>query len=211
MLFRGINFFLSLVNSDSDLLVQEISEKIQSKVSSVDKQRADQVAKRFLFSTLGAVADSFLSRQGEIIGSPKLSDSIEQVTEEDGGITYNLMCVASQLSYPNHAPTEKIKKLALQLDSNYFGYKILQGLVARHMYMFSLSAPERHALSSTVGIDIHGQRGIELRSSSHKKLPNSQSVIRHPKSLIARLQESFLANNEAVRDRLAKAAKKKED
>jgi hypothetical protein len=89
--------------------------------------------------------------------------------------------------------------------------KILQGLVARHMYMFSLSAPERHALSSTVGIDIHGQRGIELRSSSHKKLPNSQSVIRHPKSLIARLQESFLANNESVRDRLAKAAKKKED
>lgn len=207
---RGINFFLSLVNSDPDALVQEISNKIQAKVSSVDKQRADRVAKRFVFSTLGAVADSFLSRQGEIIGSPKLTDSIEQVAAEDGGLAYNLMSISAQLSYPNHAPTEKIRKLAEQLDTNYFGYKILQGLVARHMYMFSLAASERHALSSAVGIDIHGQRDIELKSGSYKKLPNKQSDIKHPKSLIARLQESFLANNETIRDKLKGYSKKKE-
>jgi hypothetical protein len=54
-----------------------------------------------------------LSRQGEIIDSPKLTDSIEQVAAEDGGLAYNLMCISSQLSYPNHAPTEKIKRLAV--------------------------------------------------------------------------------------------------
>jgi len=205
---RGINFFLSLVNSEPDALVQEISSRIQTKVATVDKEHADKVAKRFIFSAIGAVADSFLSRQGEIIGSPKLVDSIEQVAIENGGLTYNLVSVSTQLSYPNHVPMDKIKFLAEQLDKNYFGYKILQGLTARHMYMFSLPAPERHALAQAVGIDAHGQRDIEVRSGGAKKLPSKQSRINHPKTLIAQLQDSFLANNESINKTLARYKKK---
>ena len=205
---RGVNFFLGLVNNVPDALLSEISKRIQSKVPSLDKEKSDQAAKKYIFSIIGSVADSFLSRQGEIIGSPKLQDSIEEVASINGGLTYKLVSISAQLSYPNHAPVDEIKSLAESLGNNYFGYKVLQGLAARHMYMYSLPQSERQALASAVGIDIHSQRGIEMRSEGVKKLKDSQSKINNPKNLIAKLRESFLTNNETIKKTLARYDKK---
>lgn len=206
---RAVNFFLDLVNSVPDALLSEISDRIQSKIPTTDKEKCDRAAKKFIFSIIGAVADSFLSRQGEIIGSPKLIDSIEEVANKNGGLTYKLVSISAQLSYPNHAPIEQIKKLAEDLENNYFGYKVLQGLAARHMYMYSLPQRERHALASAVSIDIHSQRGIEMKSEGVKKLKNTQSNINHPKNLIAKLRDSFLTNNKTVKQTLARYDKTK--
>lgn len=205
---RGVNFFLKVVNDVPDALLSEISNKIQSKIPTLDKEKSDRAAKKFIFSIIGSVADSFLSRQGEIIGSPKLQDSIDDVASKNGGLTYKLVSISAQLSYPNHAPVEDIKRLAEDLGSNYFGYKILQGMAARHMYMYSLPQSERHALASAVGIDIHSQKGIEMRSEGVKKLKGTQSKINHPRNLIAKLRDSFLTNNETIKKTLSRYEKK---
>jgi len=205
---RAVNFFLDLVNKLPDALLTEISDRIQSKVPTTDKEKCDRAAKKFIFSIIGAVADSFLSRQGDIIGSPKLIDSIEDIANKKGDLTYKLVSISAQLSYPNHAPIVQIKKLANDLESNYFGYKVLQGLAARHMYMYSLPQQERHALASAVSIDIHSQRGIEMKSEGIKKLKNTQSKINHPKNILAKLHDSFLTNNKTVKQTLARYDKK---
>jgi hypothetical protein len=207
---RGVNFFLSLVNSAPDALLQEISERIRTKLPSISRERADNVAKRFLLTAIGAVADSFLARQGEIVGSPKLVEAITEVASKNGGHTYQLLSISSQLSYPNKVPLEGIRTLAKQLDRNFFGYKLLQGLVARHLYMFSLPSNESHSLAAAVGIDVHGQRSIELRSAMTKKLPATQAKVRHPVSLLARLQGSFLANNKTVKGMMERYARPEE-
>lgn len=81
-------------------------------------------AKRYNFSVLGAVADSFLSRQGEINGSPKLSAIINQVAKADGSLAYRVVTAASKLSYPGNPPIEEIKALAESMDRNDFGFKL---------------------------------------------------------------------------------------
>lgn len=196
---RAVNFFLGLVNSVPDALLIEIGDRMQKKVpSTVDREKIDRAAKRFIFAIVGSVADSFLSRQGDIIGSPKLKDSIDELTSTNGGLSYSLVSISAQLSYPNHAPIEQIKKLADDLEKNYFGFKVLQGLAARHMYMYSLSPKARHSLASAVSIDIQSQLGIEMRSHGSKKLRGTQIRSAHPKSLIIRLRDSFMANNETI-------------
>lgn len=203
---RAINFFVDIVNNIPESLLSEISDRIQSKVPSVDKEKSHETAKKFIFSVVGNVADAFLSRQGEIIGSPKLKDSIEDVANKNDGVTYKLVSISAQLSYPNHAPIAQIKKISKDLESNYFGYKILQGLAARHMYMYSLPLTERQELASAVSIDVHNQRGIELRSGNIKKL-KGRSNVSHHQSLIANLKESFFLNNKSVKATLARYGK----
>lgn len=210
---RAINFFLILINKEPEVLISEITSRIQSKIPAVDKNKADAAAKKFVFAIFGAVADSFLSRQGEIIGTPKLLDSIQQVAKENGGLTYQFISIAAQLSYPNHAPIEDIKNLAKEMESNYFGYKILQGLAARHMYMYSLPPQERQALSNAVGIDIHGQRDIERKSTDVKRIPNKLYKLNHPKSLMAQITDSIVKNESVKKtlERYLKIPKKQKD
>lgn len=195
---RGVNFFNSILNNDSDGLLLELSNHLRKKIPNSSKEKADRIAKRFIFSTLGAVADSFISRQGEIIGSPKLVDTIDQVVLNNPGLSYELVSVATKLSYPNSPPIDQIRALSEKLEKNYFGYKILQGLVARHLYMFSLQVADRSRLAATVGIDVQAQRDIEMKSHAKKKLPGKNKTPTNHRSLLSKLQDSFMERNKSV-------------
>jgi len=193
---RGVNFFNSIINTAPEAVLLEVTSRLQKNFPTIARDKVDRVAKRFLFSTIGAVADAFISRQGEIIGSPKLTQIIDHVTQADGGLSYQIVSVASKLSYPGTPPIDQIKDLAVTIEKNYFGYKLLQGLVARHLYMFYLPHGDKTRLAAAVGIDVRTQRDIEMKSQTTKKLP-SQTNQKHPAGLFLRLQNSFLLNNKA--------------
>lgn len=207
---RGINFFISLINEAPDALILEITDHLQKKMPNVPMEKADKAAKRYIFNVLGAVADSFVSRQGEIIGSPKLNTIIDQVTTESDSLAHRIVNAASKLSYPGNPPIDEIKSLAESMERNYFGYKLLQGQVARHLYMFHVPHTEKLRLAEAAGIDLHTQREITLKSHATKKLPGNQAKPEHAGSLLRRLSDSFLMQNKAVVKSLETRYAKKE-
>lgn len=205
---RGVNFFNNLLNADSEGLLIEISNHLQKNFPRATKERIDKIAKRFIFQLVGGVADSFISRQGEIIGSPKLVDTLDYVVKESGTLSYEMVSIAAKLSYPNNPPVEQIRLLAEGLSGNYFGYKVLQGLVARHLYMFSLDPAERNKLAAAVGINVQTQRDIELKSQTRKKLPGVNKPGKNVKSLLSKLQDSFMQRNQKTIDAVLDKYKK---
>lgn len=195
---RGVSFFSSIINSEPEAVLLEVTTRLHRHFPSISREKIDRVAKRFLFGTLGAVADAFVSRQGEIIGSPKLTAIIDQTAADNGGLSYRVIATAAKLSYPGAPPIDEIRDLAKDLDSNFFGWKLLQGLVARHLYMFHVPHTEKMQLAAAVKIDVRTQRDIEIKSHTTKKLPGQQQAIpKHSVSLLSRLQNSFLLNNKA--------------
>lgn len=207
---RGVSFFHQIINHEPEGLLRELSLRLKNNHPNVAPERVENSAKKFLFRVMGAITDSFFSRQGEIIGSAKLVETIDKVAASSGEITYQIVGVAAKLSIPNHAPTEEVKKLADTLEKNYFGYSLVQGLVARHLYMFHLPVAERNRLASAVGITVRDQLGIEMRSQTVKKLPGKGTKPRHAKTLIARLSDSYIMNNPSVKkleDRYGKKRK----
>ncbi len=207
---RGVNFFIEMVDSEPDGLVLDVAKKIEMANPNLPKEKLDLLAKRYIFNAVGNVADSFVTRQGEIIGTPKLVDTLDAVAAGGSGVSYEMMAIASKLSYPNNPPIDQIKLLSDKLDSNFFAKRLLQGLVARHLYMFSLSTPDRNRLASSVGIRVQEQREIELNSHAQRKLPTkADGQPRNAKSLISRLQSSFMVRNKGVMDRVIENAKKK--
>jgi hypothetical protein len=75
--------------------------------------------------------------------------------------------------------------------------------------MFHLPLAERNSLAAAVGIAVRDQQGIEMRSQTTKKLPGRRSKPRHAKSLISKLRDSFIMNNQVVK-KLEDRYKKKE-
>lgn len=197
---RGVSFFHQLINHEPDGLLKELSLRLHKNHPSIDPEKSEDMAKKLLFRIMGAIADSFFSRQGEIIGSAKLIETIDKVAASSGEVTYQIVGVAAKLGIPNHAPIEDIKRLADILEKNFFGYNLVQGLVARHLYMFHLPVAERNSLASAVGIAVRDQLGIEMRSQTTKKLPGKRTKPRHAKSLIAKLRDSFIMNNPVTKD-----------
>lgn len=208
---RCVSLFHQTINDEPEGIVSEIIKILQKSYPKIGHERATQISKRLLFQLMGAISDSYFSRQGEIIGSAKLIDTIDKVASTSNEPTYKIVSIAAKLSIPNYAPTEDIKKLSHELEGNYFGKLLLQGLVARHLYMFHLPISDRNSLASAVGIDIKEQRGIELRSQNSKKLPGKLYQPKRGKPLLTKLQQCFERNNPLTKKIEDRYTKKKID
>lgn len=58
---RGVNFFNSIINTEPEAVLLEVTSRLQKNFPSIARDKVNRVAKRFLFSTVGAVADAFVS------------------------------------------------------------------------------------------------------------------------------------------------------
>jgi predicted MPP superfamily phosphohydrolase len=202
---RGINFFLQVVNEHPEALLKEISNRFIEKSPSMSSEDSDRLAQRLVFTIMGAMSEGLLARQGEILGAPTLASTADQICRESDNVTYKLVAVAGQLSYPGGVPFSAVESLSKTLKDNVFGYRLLQSVVHRHLYMFSLPYDQRQRLADAAGVGVRQQSSIAFRSADEKKL-SGRSRKPHARSLLGKLQQSFSARNKDVVDRVLEKA-----
>ena len=198
---RGINFFLKVVNEHPEALLKEISARFVEKSPSMSAEDSDRLAQRLIFTIMGTMAEGLLARQGEILGAPTLTSTADQVRRDSDNDTYTLVAVAGQLSYPGAVPFSTIESLSKTLKENVFGYRLLQSIVHRHLYMFSLPYDQRQRLADAAGVGVKQQNSIAFRSADEKKI-GARARKPHARSLLGKLQQSFAVRNKEVIDRV---------
>lgn len=220
---RAISFFLGMINEQPDALLEYLSAHWEDKLPNTTKEQRIKLAQKFVYYALGAYSQALLQRQGEISGSPDLTTYISTLlenankTEKEGNVpegqalTYRLLGAASRLSYPGDIPFTEIEKLSKELAGNSFGFTLLQGLVAHHLYMFSVSYSTRQQLAAAVSLDLKKQITNEVTSKDAKAVITRSHKSRNSQSLLARLSKSFLARNKDVMDHALKKPDKKSD
>ncbi|WP_322084149.1 metallophosphoesterase [Burkholderia sp. BCC1972] len=197
---KCMQFFFNSIDEKPEAMIQRCSAMLMERSpKKMSKDIADRVAKKFIFDSLGFLAEAFVSRQGELMGSPKLKSVYESLCDDSGAASDRLISVAAQLTYPNHVPLSEIQALANEFKNNYFAFRLLQGIVGRHLYMFSLPVDERQRLASAVSIDVMAQKTIEMNSRETKKLPNA-SRPRHSRGLLSRLKDNLLLQSASKKD-----------
>lgn len=204
---RGINFFFQVVNEDPTALIEDLSSRFIEKSPSMLKSDADKLAQRLIFSSVGSMADGLIARQGEIIGAPTLKATVDQVNKSSTNESYKLVAIAAQLSYPGDPPFAAVEEYANKLKDNVFGYQLLQGIVSRHLYMFSLPYDQRQRLADAAGVGVRQQNAIAFRSADSKKLANRTYQPQHTRSLLGKLQHSFLIRNKVTSERVLQNTK----
>lgn len=204
---RGINFFFRVVNEDPTAIIEDLSARFLERSPSMLKADADKLAQRLIFASVGSMADSLIARQGEIIGAPTLKATAEQVSKLSSNDSYKLVAIAAQLSYPGDPPFAAVEEYATKLKDNVFGYRLLQGIVSRHLYMFSLPYDQRQRLADAAGVGVRQQNSIAFRSADSKKLAGRTHQPQHARSLLGKLQHSFLVRNKGVTERVLEKTK----
>lgn len=205
---RGINFFLQIVNEDPQALLSELSKTFRERSPSLSAEDAEKIAQRLIFVALGAISEQFLSRQGEIIGAPTLKSTIDEIAHKAGNVTHRMVAIAAQLSYPGDPPFSAIEETADELKDNVFGYRLLQGIVSRHLYMFSLPYDQRQRLADAAGVGVREHNSIAFRSADAKKVTGRPHQPQNTAGLMSKLQQSFLLRNKAVTDKVLERMKK---
>lgn len=211
---RGINFFFQVINQDPAAIVEELSTKFLERSPSMLKPDADKLAQRLIFTSIGTMADSLIARQGELIGAPPLKATANQVSKSSANHSYKLVEIAAQLSYPGDPPFGLVEEYAEKLKDNVFGYRLLQGIVSRHLYMFSLPYDQRQRLADAAGVGVRQQNSIAFRSADAKKISGRTHQPQHARSLLGKLQHSFLVRNRSSAERVlnnTKAISKRDD
>lgn len=213
---RAISFFLGMINSQPDAFLEYLSAHWEDKLPNTTKEQRIKIAQKFVYYALGAYSQALLQRQGEISGSPDLTTYISTLLEnasksekssnssEGKFLTYRLLGTASRLSYPGDIPFTEIEKLSKDLAGNSFGFSLLQGLVAHHLYMYSVSYSARQQLAAAVSLDLKKQITNEVTSKDAKAVIKRTHKPRNPQSLLARLSKSFLTRNKELMDRTLK-------
>jgi len=211
---RAISFFLKAINDQPNALIEHLSNSWADKIPNASSDQRTKLAQRFVYFSLGAYSQALIQRQGEISGSPDLSGYINAfvssaVSREEKGdgipgsaLTYRLVGVASRLSYPGSIPASEIERLSKELRGNPFGFTLLQGLVANHLYMFPVEYSLRHRLAQAVDIDLKQQLAKEVTGGDEKVIHARSYTPRNPKSLLARLTQSYLARNDTIMKRI---------
>lgn len=220
---RAISFFLKAINDQPDALIEYLSSSWADKIPNSSTEQRTKLAQRFVYYSLGAYSQALIQRQGEISGSPDLASYINSFVnsavkrEKDGegivgsALTYRLVGVASRLSYPGTVPANEIERLSKDLQSNPFGFTLLQGLVANHLYMFPVEYSLRQRLAQAVNIDLKQQLAKEVTGAEEKVTQSRSFTSRNPKSLLARLTQSYLTRNDVVMKRIGVEAEQKKE
>lgn len=212
---KAISFFLGTVNEQPDALIEYLSRGWEDKLPGTSGEQRTKLAQKFVYFSLGAYAQALIQRQGEIIGSPDLSayiaSSIDDTQKKDShaknpgkALTYRLVGISAQLSYPGGVPFNEIERLAKELKGNPFGFTLLQGLVANHLYMFPVVYSARQRLAAAVDLDLQSQLAKEVTLQDAKAIPSRRFNQRNPTSLLARLTGAFISRNESLMKSLTK-------
>lgn len=216
---RAISYFLSAINEQPKALIEYLSNSWAEKMPHLSFEQRSKLVQKYLYFALGAYSQALLQRQGEIAGSPDLTSYVtsllerakdsESVEGTPAGtlLTYRLLAVATRLSYPGDVPFSEIERVARDLRGNPFGFTLLQGLVANHLYMFPVTYDSRQKLAKAVDLDLQTQLAREVNSAEAKAIPSRTFKSRNAQSLLSRLTSSFLNRNKALMDQVSEKKK----
>lgn len=217
---RAISYFLNAINDQPEALIEYLSNSWAEKMPHLSFEQRSKLVQKYLYFSLGAYSQALLQRQGEIAGSPDLTSYVTSLLDrakdsENAGsipvgtlLTYRLLGVATRLSYPGDVPFSEIERVAKDLRGNPFGFTLLQGLVANHLYMFPVTYDSRQKLAQAVDLDLRMQLAREVNSAEAKSIPARTFKSRNAQSLLSRLTSSFLNRNKALMDQTSEKKKR---
>lgn len=165
---RAINFLYSLLSSDTEGLLSEISRFID-KNELVEKEKIEQVARQIVFQLFEFIAFSLIKKTGRSIGSDKLSDVFKEIAAKNNYVAVNLIDISIKLDFYHSFPIEEIRALNTLLENNLLPLSLMKRLVIHYLYMFPTGYKERTQICNILGISIKTQRAIEMVSTQKKR------------------------------------------
>lgn len=164
---RGLNFFIGGLENNIESVVKEITSSIESD-KPLDDDKIEIISKKIVFSLCFFISTGFIKKVSASIGHEKLSETFNEILENNPTNSFNLIDMSIKLDFYNNFPFAELKELTKLFEQNGLQYVILQRLVINYLYMFPTNEKDKQKICSLLGISMVNQRVIDVKSQERK-------------------------------------------
>ncbi|MDC8016273.1 metallophosphoesterase [Tahibacter soli] len=174
---RTLRCFYQDMLESADKLVARVKKAIEDSGSSMDVQKREKLARRFLAEMVESISVGILSHAAASVNAEALVDDISDVVEKKRSLeigapaksnAYRLLALAVALDSAKDIPRAKLAELYQDKKSDLLASRIIKLLVLTRLYMFRTSESDMQWLASTLEISLTQQHKIAYSNSGRK-------------------------------------------
>jgi hypothetical protein len=121
-----------------------------------------------MFQFCEVVSLSFILKIAQSLGSEKLSETFKEILENNKFPSIQLIDAAIKLDYYEAFPYDDLRKMKINLSSNYLSIILLKRLVLRYLYMFPTKYDEKQKICSLMEVPIESTRLIDRTTTQRR-------------------------------------------
>jgi len=164
---RALNSFYSILSENLDSIIEDITKIISEKEIS-DKDKKEDLSRKFLFGFFSILAFSFIKRISESVGTSNLTETFKDILSQYQYNSVRLIDISIKLDHSHIMPIDDIGNLKEVFSKNYLSSTLLKRLVIDHLYMFPVDFKVKQRICEILGISIDDQIYIEKTTTEHK-------------------------------------------
>lgn len=165
---RTLNVFFSVIESNTDFLVNQINNLIDKK-HITDKTKIEQLSRRILFNLCNQISYSFIKKISDSVGTENLENSYRLVLEKNNFNSVKLVDFSIKLDHFGSFPTEEMRILKDDFYKSTFSQQIMKRMVINYLYQFPSSREQKQRILSFLDIPMNVQRRIDFTSQQKKR------------------------------------------
>ena len=168
---RVVGVIFDIWQKSGEEFVQEVLDMVLRKEDNIQtKEELEKLMKQFIFYFCETTSFNVIKRISHAVGTKDLNDVYEKVLAETPSNAYRLVDLSVKLDSIG-VPTGEIYDLNDKFKNNVFCSRLLSHLVLHHFYLFNTNEQTKQKICDKLGIKMQTLRGIDVTTSSQKRLP----------------------------------------
>lgn len=168
---RTLNNYFSLIEQNSEVLVNQIAKLIDKKHLKdrfLLKNKIEDISSEFIFTLCFLSSFGIIRKLTHSIGYDKLDTTFKSILEKNAYNSVKLINLSIKLEHYSGFPIKTIEEIKEDLVNNQLGYLILRNLVINYLYMFHTDYKIKTKLCNLLGIEMKEQYLIDNISKVKK-------------------------------------------
>ena len=172
---RVVGVIFDVWQKSGEEFVQEVLDMVLRKEDNIQtKEDLEKLMKQFIFYFCEMTSFNIIKRISHAVGTKDLNDVYEKVLAENPSNAYRLVDLSVKLDSLG-VPTGDIYDLNEKFKDNVFCNRLLSHLVLHHFYLFNTKEQTKQKICNKLGIKMQTLRGIDVTTSSQKRLPEKSA------------------------------------
>jgi hypothetical protein len=167
---RAIRHFYDYLESNHEILISEIEEKLKLKNKSSDEFKT--FARRIVASFVCLVTAGFLMNTARCVNSESLQEDIRDIIKKTNTPAFRLIKLACELDSYRPIPKGLLGPLYIDVSKDLIACRALQIMVVNRLYMFKTPERDMQWLNEKVKIDLEFQHLIASQEKGMRRLSN---------------------------------------
>lgn len=166
---RALSAFLTSFNQNKDHLISEV-ERVLLEKNVVGSDKADSLARNFVFNLMAAISQFFISKVSTSLGTMNLSETFSKILEKNDTTAVRLIDLSIKFEHGKHIPFKEIEEFieSLSATSNILARQILVNIAVNHLYMFPVHFSDRQRITEILSLNKKTQNKITYTQKDKK-------------------------------------------